>query len=124
MRSSQHSEVRKAHCSRQRIPAITSLKLRFLAASMTLLRYALLWPLLSLCFDSAASTPSSLARRQNDVEPEQQLFDVDSFCSEFALDGSMLTAFCSLKVIIPLVASVDLNGCIENASGDLLFAVG
>ena len=67
---------------------------------------------------------SSPARRQDGVEPEQQLLNVGSFCSEFELDDSILTAFCSLEIIIPLVASVDLNDCIENASGDLLFVTG
>ena len=56
--------------------------------------------------------------------PDDQLLPARDQCFEFKLEGSILTAFCVFKGTIPAEASVDLNDCIENSSGEMLFVKG
>ena len=86
-------------------------------------RHGLLWPLLSFCFGCNASGLPSPARRQDGLVQRQELRGVGDFCSEFGLEGSTLTAFCSLGGFVPITV-IDLDDCIENASGDLQFVAG
>ena len=79
---------------------------------------------LALCLSSVALAASVSGRSDNAAIPDEQLLAVRDQCFEFKLEGSTLTAFCAFKGTIPAEASVDLNSCIENSSGEMRFVKG
>lgn len=60
----------------------------------------------------------------NAAAPDDQLLPVNDQCFEFNLNGSTLTAYCAFKGAAVAEARIDLNQCIENASGEMLFVEG
>lgn len=80
--------------------------------------------LIVLCCSSVALAVSVSGRASTAAIPDDQLLPVNDQCFDFKLEGSTLKAFCAFKGTVPAAASVDLNSCIENSSGELLFVKG
>lgn len=91
---------------------------------MHLRQTALAEALIALWLSSAVLAASISSRVSAAATPDDQLLPANDQCFEFKLKGSTLTAFCALKGIVPAEASVDLNDCIENSYGEILFAKG
>lgn len=93
-------------------------------ATMGLRQRAFYQTLLALSLLSIALAASVSGRANDATVSDGQLLAVSDQCFEFKLEGSTLTAFCAFKGTIPAEASVDLNNCIENSSGEMLFVQG
>lgn len=77
--------------------------------------------MVALCLSSVALAASVSGRASVAVTADDQLLPVDDQCFNFRLEGSTLRAFCVFNGLVPTEASVDLNDCIENSSGEMLF---
>jgi hypothetical protein len=77
--------------------------------------------MIALCLSSVASAASVSGRVSAAATADDQLLPVNDQCFNFRLEGSTLRAFCVFNGIVPTEASVDLNDCIENSSGEMLF---
>lgn len=74
-----------------------------------------------ISFASAVFIPG---RRDGTTAPDDLLLAVRDNCFEVKLEGNTLTAFCLSKSVAPTDVSVDLNQCLENSFGDMLFVEG
>lgn len=97
---------------------------RPLFPTMHLRRVAFAQALIAVRLPNVASAASVSGRVSAVASPDDQLLAVRDQCFEFKLEGSILTAFCAFQGTIPAKASVDLNDCIENSSGEMLFVKG
>lgn len=80
--------------------------------------------LFALCLASVALATSVSGRVSAVATPDDQLQPANDQCFEFKLEDSTLTAYCAFNGIVPAKSSVDLNHCIENSSGEMLFVNG
>lgn len=91
---------------------------------MHLRRTVFVKAMFALCLSSVALGASVSGRVNAVTTPDDQLLPVNDQCFEFKLEGSTLTAYCAFGRIVPAEASVDLNDCKENSSGEMLFVNG